>query len=101
LLVPDGYVSGSALSGTAIWDAFTIASLGLTPGTYTYTWGTGAHTDNFTINIGAVPEPSSLVMAGAAMLAGVGAWARRPANSRPGADRSCRVVLIPEQRHQA
>jgi hypothetical protein len=87
LLVPVGYVSGSALSGTAIWDAFTIASLGLTPGTYTYTWGTGAHTDNLTINIGAVPEPSSLVMAGATMLAGVAAWARRRANSRPGADR--------------
>jgi hypothetical protein len=30
-----------------------------------------------TINVGAVPEPSSLVLAGTAALAGLGAWARR------------------------
>ncbi len=31
LFVPDGYVSGADLSGTATWDDATLASLGVTP----------------------------------------------------------------------
>jgi hypothetical protein len=75
LLAYTGYVSGQPLMATSIWLNATIGSLGLAPGTYVYTWGSGAHADSLTINI--VPEPSSLVMAGVAMAAGVGAWARR------------------------
>jgi hypothetical protein len=74
--VPTGYVSGSPLSGSMTFDESTIASLGLTPGTYTYTWGSGADADSLTVNIASVPEPSSLIMAGAAALAGLGLWIR-------------------------
>ena len=44
------------------------ASLGLTPGIYTWNWGSGANADSLTINIGtaippgAVPEPSTWAM---------------------------------------
>ena len=62
--VPVGYASGSPLPvSTAIWDGASIASLGLTPGTYNYTWGTGSTADFFTVNVisqAAVPEPASL-----------------------------------------
>ena len=53
LAVPDGYISGTALSDSAIYENATIASLGVTPGTYVWTWGTGAN-QNFTLQI--VPD---------------------------------------------
>ena len=42
LVVPANYVSGTSLSGTDTYTNTTISSLGLTPGTYVYTWGTVA-----------------------------------------------------------
>ncbi len=56
--VPRGYVSGSALSGSSTYDNQTFSSLGVTPGTYVWTWSSGS----FTLDIpgAAVPEPSSL-----------------------------------------
>jgi hypothetical protein len=65
LYLPNGYVSGSALSDTATYDNQTFASLDLTPGTYQWTWGSGADADSFTLQIGAaadVPEPTSLLL---------------------------------------
>ena len=53
IYVPSGYVSGSALSSSATWNSETLADLGLTPGTYTWTWGSGATADSFILNIGA------------------------------------------------
>src|SRR4029077_8466530 len=50
LAVPAGYVSGTALSDSAIYTGKTFASLGVTPGTYVWTWGTGAN-QNFTLKI--------------------------------------------------
>jgi hypothetical protein len=41
LVLPDGYVSGSALSDNAAYDSQTFNSLGVTPGTYEWTWGSG------------------------------------------------------------
>ena len=52
LSLPDGYVSGSALSGTSTYEGMTFSNLGLTPGSYVWTWGDGAHADSFTLNIG-------------------------------------------------
>jgi hypothetical protein len=67
LALPVGYVSGSALSDTSTYDNTTLANLGVTPGTYTYTFGSGATADTFIINAGAqapaaVPEPASLAV---------------------------------------
>jgi hypothetical protein len=60
--VPYGYVSDAALSSGATWDNQTFSSLGVTPGTYKWTWGSGAN-QSFTLVIGtAVPEPSTWVM---------------------------------------
>ncbi|MDQ6911923.1 MAG: hypothetical protein M3128_03505 [Verrucomicrobiota bacterium] len=39
----------------------TFASLGVTPGTYVWSWGTGAN-QNFTLRIGAVPESGSSIV---------------------------------------
>jgi hypothetical protein len=50
LIVPRGYVSGTALSGRAIYSGKTLASLGVTPGTYVWRWGSGA-SQNFTLKI--------------------------------------------------
>jgi hypothetical protein len=50
LIVPTGYVSGTALSGMAIYRGKTFATLGVTPGTYVWTWGGGAN-QNFTLQI--------------------------------------------------
>ena len=56
LLVPSGYVSGNALSDSATYNNATFASLGVTPGTYVWTWGAGAN-QNFTLVIGAAGVP--------------------------------------------
>ena len=61
LVVPLGYVSGGSLSDTATFSGQTFSSLGVTPGTYEWTWGSGAN-QNFTLVIGEVPEPSTWAM---------------------------------------
>jgi hypothetical protein len=37
--VPQSYVSGNPLLGTSTYDNAIFASLGVTPGTYVWTWG--------------------------------------------------------------
>ena len=61
LAVPHGYVSDSPLSDTSTYLSETLSSLGVTPGTYEWTWGTGAN-QNFTLEIAAIPEPSTWAM---------------------------------------
>ena len=62
LEVPSGYVSGSRLSDTATYTGQTFTSLGVTPGRYEWTWGSGAN-QNFMLDIGAaVPEPATWAM---------------------------------------
>jgi hypothetical protein len=56
LYVPEGYVSGRSLAGSATFPNSTFSSLGITPGTYTWTLTGG---DTFTINA-SVPEPASI-----------------------------------------
>lgn len=62
LYVPEGYLSGAALSNTMTVSNATFASLGVTPGTYVWTWGSGAD-QNFTLIIGraTVPDHGSTV----------------------------------------
>ncbi len=60
LSVPQGYVSGTALGTTTdTWNNATFATLGVTPGTYLWTWGSGAHADSFELRIGSASVPDS------------------------------------------
>ena len=55
---PSGYASGTDLSFTQTFADLTFTGLGLTPGTYTWTWGGGCSTDQcFTLEISSVPGP--------------------------------------------
>jgi hypothetical protein len=61
LLVPLNYLSGAMLSNDSVYSNATFSSLGMTPGVYVWSWGSGAHADTLTIEIG-VPEPSTWAM---------------------------------------
>ena len=58
LWVPAGYVSGNPLSDRMTFNNQTFTSLGVTPGTYEWSWGLGTN-QNFTLDIPAagVPDP--------------------------------------------
>jgi hypothetical protein len=51
IIVPAGYVSGAALSSAAQWNNTTLSALGLAPGTYTFTWGSGATADSLIVHV--------------------------------------------------
>jgi hypothetical protein len=89
--VPTGYVSGTVLNDSSTWNNTTIngpGGLGLTPGTYTWTWNTTpavvgpntpGTTDYVQVNIvSSVPAPPSVIplAIGALGLLGYG-WRRR------------------------
>lgn len=74
--VPGGYASGTPIApSTATWNNQTFASLGVTPGTYVWTWGTGIHADSFTLQIGPAGPTNGVPEGGGAlvlMLGGIG-----------------------------
>ena len=57
-----GYTNGTAISGTSTYTGQTLSSLGLTPGNYTWSWGSGATADSITMQIGnsVAPGPASV-----------------------------------------
>jgi hypothetical protein len=65
--VPQGYVSNTVLAAsTSTWNSQTFLTLGLTPGTYTWTLGSG---DSLVLNIGTPPNTApTFVSAGAGSL---------------------------------
>lgn len=65
LVVPDGYTGGS-ISGTVTFEG-DFEALGVVPGSYSWEWGSGSTADSITLNVVAVPEPSST-----ALLAAIG-----------------------------
>jgi len=82
IYVPEGYMSDTPLSGSSTFDNQTFKSLGLTPGKYIYTWGSGDDADSLTVLVG-VPGPPiwAMMLTG---FAGLGYAAYR-ARKRPAA----------------
>jgi hypothetical protein len=52
LFVPSGYTSGSFISGTTTFNSTTLATLGATPGTYTWSWGSGVNASSIIMQVG-------------------------------------------------
>jgi hypothetical protein len=77
VVVPLGYISGTLLApSTATFDNTTLALLGITVGTYAWTWGSAAD-QSFTIDVVATtPLPATLPLF-ATGLGGLGLLARR------------------------
>jgi hypothetical protein len=73
LVLPQGYVSDAPLTDSSTYTGATFASLGLTPGTYTWTWDVGAN--SLVLN---VPEPASFLLLGAGMVGMAAIRRRRP-----------------------
>lgn len=57
IFVPAGYIGGSPLSSSSFYSGTTISQMGLIPGTYTYSWGSGGTADSFVIVISS-PAPT-------------------------------------------
>jgi hypothetical protein len=76
IFVPAGYVSDTALSDNMTFNSATFASLGVTPGTYVWSWGDGAN-QRFTLRIGAVPDGGSTVSLLGFALLGLAALRRK------------------------
>jgi hypothetical protein len=51
LLVPTGYISGSFISGSTTYAGATIAGMGLSGGTYTWSWGSGGNASSLVMTI--------------------------------------------------
>jgi PEP-CTERM motif-containing protein len=64
LAVPVGYTTDSPISNFSTYNNRTLSQLGLTPGTFTWTMGTGNTENTVIINVSAtpVPEPSTLAL---------------------------------------
>jgi len=65
IYVPTGYVNGTSLSGTATWKNTTLADLGIPSGYENMAmWNNGAIWATITAPAVAVPEPSTMALAG-------------------------------------
>jgi hypothetical protein len=85
IYVPYGYVSDTALLDSATWDGTSLTILGLTPGTYVWTWGTDAD-QSYTLDIvapAATPLPAALPLfaGGLGVIGLLGARKRRKAQA--------------------
>jgi len=80
IVVPHGYVSDTVLSDSSTFSNATFAGLGVTPGVYVWTWGTGAD-QSFTLEVGsqvATPLPAALpLFATGFAFAGLLGWRRK------------------------
>jgi hypothetical protein len=92
--LPVGYVSGTSITSTDTYSNTTISAMSLTPGTYTYTWGTGGPDHTLALQIG-VPEPSTALIAvfGAVAFIAYG-WSRHRVR-RPSVSRFAPRIVFP------
>ncbi len=80
LALPSGYVSGATISASTTYTGNSFISLGLTPGTYTWSWGVGPTADSIVMTIGSTPSPGPAAAPGPLPLFGAAAaytWSRR------------------------
>lgn len=68
--VPTTYASGDSLAGSLAFNGATFQSLGITPGTYVWSWA------NDTVTLKVVPVPAALPLMATALV-GLGVIARR------------------------
>ena len=65
LYVPQGYTSGTLFTDSSTFTGQTFTTLGFTPGTYTYTWGSVANGTFDSLTVTSVaPEPSTWALLG-------------------------------------
>lgn len=62
LWLPASYSSGSPLSGSSTWTGQSLSTLGIDPGVYVWSWGSGSSADTLTLDV--IPEPSSALLLG-------------------------------------
>jgi hypothetical protein len=74
IVVQTGYISGNPLSASATLTGKTLASLGMTPGSYTWSWGSGGNADSLKLNVGSTPTRPTLTLSKAGGTVTV-AWA--------------------------
>jgi hypothetical protein len=72
LFVPENYVFGSLLSDSSTYANHTLSDLGVTPGSYAWTWGSGGHFDSFRLDIVASAVPAPLIGHGLPVLLALG-----------------------------
>jgi len=81
LALPTSYVSGSPLSDSSSYTSTTLATLGITVGTYTWKWGSGPTADSFILYAGTtvptVPDSGSTMLLMGLGLASVGLLRRK------------------------
>jgi hypothetical protein len=73
---PADYVSKTSFNSTATWNGQTLSTLGITPGTYVYSWGSGGNADSVTLTAGAVPEPAEYAAVAGGLCLAMAAWRR-------------------------
>lgn len=74
--MPDGFVNNGSLSGTSTYNNTTLSAMGLTGGTYVYSWGPGSFGAGDTLTLVVTPEPSTFAMVGLIGMAAYG-WRKR------------------------
>lgn len=72
LYLPSAYAGDYAIDSTTVFSGVTLQDLGLSRGTYDWTWGSSQLSETFRLEIDPVPAPLPLLGAGAAFC-----WSRR------------------------
>jgi hypothetical protein len=61
IVVANGYVSNSFISGSSTFQNTDYTTIGLTPGVYNASWGSGGNFDSATLTVTPIPEPAAWI----------------------------------------